>query len=269
MQRSVRRRSTRPSRKKGTGTCLSEHSERVTMRTWAQAAGVPPEVSKMLGRWAPSTDEGYVRAQRSSIIRAQAHVAHFVKANAGCDDPVDERTVLEKMGVRMLQLGYDSADVKAQIRRLRYFDRTRRREVRSFRWTLLDVEPVEKGDVDDVEQPEFPDFLPEVSVAGIPDSDTDVEEINPEVIPNGYFVVSKVGKTGRKTLHKKGECYRVPGVHYADFEIIGPGPPEPERYHQACKACFETRGGARRPLVGGDVSGSDEGTVSSSEFEAS
>lgn len=55
---------------RGAGTQFSEHSERVTMRTWAEATGVPPEVCKRLGRWSPSSDEGYMRAQRTTVLRS-------------------------------------------------------------------------------------------------------------------------------------------------------------------------------------------------------
>ena len=36
----------------------SEHSERGTMNTWMQMAGVPPEVRRMVGRWSVSQRDG-------------------------------------------------------------------------------------------------------------------------------------------------------------------------------------------------------------------
>ena len=257
-----------PLLERGVGTCLTEHSERVTMRTWAQCSGVPPDVCKMLGRWSPTVDEGYMRAHRSTVTRAQEHIAHFVKSNMAGVDPFDERETIEKMGVRMLQLGHSEDEVREQLRRLRVFDESAYSEIRQFKWTMIDAEPEEKGARGSTE-PEFPDFFPEVVPVGLPDSESELEEVNGELVPSGFYVISKVGKASRRTLHKMGECYRVPGVHYADFEVIGSDPPEPERYHQVCKACFQGRGSAaaplrRRKLVEGSES---EGSVSSSDFE--
>ena len=34
----------------------------MTVTTWAQLGGVAEDVCRMLGRWSPSLDEGYMRA---------------------------------------------------------------------------------------------------------------------------------------------------------------------------------------------------------------
>ena len=43
-------------------------------------------------------------------------------------------------------------------------------------------------------------------------------------VPHGVYVLSVTGRGGRKTLHRVGECHRVPGVHYGKFEIVGETP---------------------------------------------
>lgn len=58
----------------GVGCVWSEDSERVMMRTWAGAAGVPETVWKMLGRWTPSLDQSYDRSVAVHIVLAQVHV---------------------------------------------------------------------------------------------------------------------------------------------------------------------------------------------------
>ena len=40
----------------GIGVLWTEHSERVTIRTWAQAARIPEDVRRMIGRWRPSAE---------------------------------------------------------------------------------------------------------------------------------------------------------------------------------------------------------------------
>ena len=75
----------------GVGTVWSEHSERVTLRTWAAAAGIPGDIMKQLGRWCPTTDQGYERTFRTNTIKAQARIAEFVRRSmGGRQGPFDE-----------------------------------------------------------------------------------------------------------------------------------------------------------------------------------
>ena len=233
----------------GAGAQFSEHSERATMRTWAEVAGVPPEVCKKLGRWAASVDDGYMRAQRASVMRAQAHVACFIRGNIGGPGPFDERAVIEAIGVRLMKLGYREEAVKDQMQRLKTFDGSSRARVRRYRWTMLEVQPEEKPP-----EPEGPppDYWPDYSVDVVVETESDTEAelgIKPEVVPGGHYVVSIIGRSERKTLHRVGECHRVPGVHYRRYEVVGEDLPEPGLFHQACKACFASRGGAAAPLA--------------------
>ena len=45
----------------GVGTLWTEHSERATLRSWAAAARIPPDIRRQMRRWRPATDEGYER----------------------------------------------------------------------------------------------------------------------------------------------------------------------------------------------------------------
>lgn len=100
----------------------SEHSERVTMRTWARAAGVGEETCKRLGRWTPTVDQAYDRAIRMQILRAQARVAHFIHKNKGSRDPLDEELAFKRMAESMLAMGIQESRVAEQVERLRTFD---------------------------------------------------------------------------------------------------------------------------------------------------
>ena len=57
----------------------SEHSERGTMNTWMQMAGVPPEVRRMVGRWSVSQEEEYLRNLEAGVTGAQQKVARMVQ----------------------------------------------------------------------------------------------------------------------------------------------------------------------------------------------
>ena len=54
----------------------------------------------------------------------------------------------------------------------------------------------------------------------------------------GKFVVSLTTK-GSRTLHRIGECYRTPGVHYYNYEMLGDSRPAAATYHRTCKDCFQ------------------------------
>ena len=57
----------------GVSLCWSEHSERITLRSWVRTADVPEDICKTLGRWTPSTDLTHDRSFRMQVLRAQDH----------------------------------------------------------------------------------------------------------------------------------------------------------------------------------------------------
>ena len=105
----------------GVGCIWSEHSERVTMRTWAGAAGVPETVCKMLGRWTPSVDQSYDRSVASQIVRAQMHVAEFIKQNFNHVGPFGEMAVLDLVEDKMRGMGYHPEVIRVQREKLETF----------------------------------------------------------------------------------------------------------------------------------------------------
>jgi hypothetical protein len=85
----------------GVCTLWSEHSETVTIRTWAEGSGVPEHVRKQIGRWTPTVDQAYERNARSNMLRAQATIACFIKKNLGARDHFDEALVIAAVSERM------------------------------------------------------------------------------------------------------------------------------------------------------------------------
>ena len=89
----------------GLSTLWTEHSERMTMRTWAQAVRIPDDIRRQMGRWRPSADEGYEQAARINVLRAQKVIAEFIRGSLGKADPFDESAVLQLAYKKMVDMG--------------------------------------------------------------------------------------------------------------------------------------------------------------------
>ena len=91
--------------------------------------------------------------------------------------------------------------------------------------------------------------------------------------PHGY-VVAIAGSSRRRRLHQVGRCWRVPGLHYKDFEVFGDTLPAAEDYHLICRQCWpasgaqlalqeEQRRGASAQTAASKSSSSDASSASS------
>lgn len=54
----------------------------------------------------------------------------------------------------------------------------------------------------------------------------------------GQYVVSIQGKSGFRRLHLVGACFRVPGVDYLQYELLGQNLPATSTYHASCRNCW-------------------------------
>ena len=62
-------------------------------------------------------------------------------------------------------------------------------------------------------------------------------------LPLGTFVVSISSRTEFRRLDVTETCPRVPGLHYANFEILGTDEPSVHSFHARCLDCFpESKG---------------------------
>ena len=86
----------------------SEHSERGTMNTWMQIAGVTPEARRMVGRWSVSQEEEYLRNLEATVKEAQRKVARMIHEGPDSNSALeafekqvaeDLRRFLERRGV--------------------------------------------------------------------------------------------------------------------------------------------------------------------------
>ena len=250
----------------GLGVLWTEHSERVTVRTWAQAARIPEDVRKMLGRWQPSADEGYERNARINVVRCQAVLALFVKENLGNADPFDETTVVQLVEQRMRGMGHDQDDCEEQMVQLMSFmpGTGAAKQCRKPKWTTTGpVVLVEEPD--DAVEVKAEDEAAEAWVVSGEEEQAGAPEPTPVEKIAGMYVVSVVGRSKTRTLHRIGECHRQPGLHYASFEILGEDVPKSSAYHKACRQCFRSGIAEASNTLEDDSSGE----VSSSEMTPS
>jgi len=54
----------------------------------------------------------------------------------------------------------------------------------------------------------------------------------------GQYLVSIQGKSGFRRLHLVGACFRVPGVDYLQYELLGQNLPATSTYHASCRNCW-------------------------------
>ena len=72
----------------------SEHSERVTIMSWALIAEIPRETRRRWGRWSPGVDEEYAVTTKRVVTAAQGNLASKIRAQYGITDFVDDKSVL-------------------------------------------------------------------------------------------------------------------------------------------------------------------------------
>ena len=237
----------------GVMSCWTEHSERTTIRSWARAANVPEDVCKRIGRWTPTVDQAYDRSACMQIMSAQVHVANFIKGNAGRADPFDENSILVKVAQYMEEAGYPDGAAEVQLEKLMFFRREGGAPPKRLRWAM-------PGDFGPPQDKLEADSSGAESDGTIPASEG---ADGRRAVPLGSYVVSIVGNSKTRTLHRVGECFRILGLHFANFIVCGPEPPKVDQYHKACKVCFPRgqrmdQGPRAEEDSSGDISSSDE-----------
>ena len=211
-----------------TGSFWSEHSERVTMASWSAALGIQQEIIKRWGRWRPSVDEEYVKTTQVLVMRAQAEVARRMKAEGFRTDLIGEEEIISQVEERLRERGVAEETVKKQSKRFRFYRMAHRENMEGA------VEIGARAEADE-----------EVtSPAGSQVEPMDFEELEAAsetplaVVGLGTFVMSVVGRSKRRTLHRVGGCYRVPGVDYRDYVVVGDIRPTLIEGEKLCGTCF-------------------------------
>ena len=228
----------------------TEHSERVTLRSWASAASVKGVALKRLGRWKYSVDEGYDRTERADVEKAQVKIARFIKASKGKADPMDEEALLSKVRARLVEQGVEPSVVSEQLSLLRFF---------GSRMAMPATPEVDS-------QESASEKSSDGSGSDVAAPAEEVSEPVPQESMCGKFFISVVGRSRRRTLHRTGECYRKPGIHYREYRDLGDTWPAKSDYHRACRACFPKQ---REGCLGEEeTSSTSSSEVSSSDSES-
>ena len=224
----------------------SEHSERVTMVSWAAALAVDPESRRRWGRWKPSTDEEYAKTTLTMVMAAQKLVAEKLRLSWGRSDLIEDEVVLGELGHWLEERCFTEHEIDEQLRRLRHSQRGRRwrRAEGQQHLELEDGVPEDEADT-----PRFSDAADAPDPLPLEDAAVDLEAGALEVSV-GTFVLSIVGRRKRRTLHRVGSCYRKPGIHYKEFLVVGDDRPQLEAGERLCTSCF----GKRDKLVAEAVS---------------
>ena len=66
-------------------------------------------------------------------------------------------------------------------------------------------------------------------------------ELSAEETRTSYDILSIVGRSKKRTLHVIGGCYRVPGVDYRDFVVVGDVRPQLAEGERLCAVCFNSK----------------------------
>ena len=213
------------------GSYWSEHSERVTMASWAGALKIPQEVIKRWGRWAPSVDEEYVKTTKKLVMEAQEQVADKIKMHGLREDILGEEEVMRGLEQRLRERGVREEKISLQMRRLRFQQKSHRFEMAgaldsgaSEVRRDVEVPPTSPGD----------SVMEELDLEGL-DAEAPDEMVE---IGMGIYVMSLVGRSKRRTLHQVGSCYRRPGLDYKDYVVIGDQRPELKAGERLCGSCF-------------------------------
>ena len=66
-------------------------------------------------------------------------------------------------------------------------------------------------------------------------------------LKDGTWVVSKKRNGNSLTLHRVGSCWRIPGKHYARFEVLATAEideanPDNPKFNNICQDCFKGSG---------------------------
>ena len=165
-----------------------------------------------MGRWQPSTDEGYERLVKGNVMRAQQHIAERIRKSQGKPDELDEEVVLMELGEMMHEDGFNEEVIATQIELLRYFSEKSEPNMKRQRsWSMGSWEEVGRE-----ERESFVNMIHRLNV------DQDDEAPVEEQAANGP---DDVLPGEDETFHKVGECYRLPGVHFKKY-ILGELMPE-------------------------------------------
>ena len=232
----------------------SEHSERGTMDTWMLMAKVPPEIRKKVGRWSVTQEEEYLRNLEAGVRKAQEMVGNLIRRgpDGNRDLQLFEVQVLSDLSKYLEDRGVSSEKIKRQVDLLSMPvevpvgggspSGAAGSPAASVPYSLSVADVAYSASVFGVktELASEPSAGGEAALLSSGESEGEAEPaISGMDVALGSFVFSLRGTCNRRTLHRVGECWRKPGVHYRDFLVAGSDRPPLEAGDHECRDCFK------------------------------
>ena len=213
----------------------SEHTERVTMITWAASMGVEKEVRQRWGRWRPTVDEEYAKTTGTMVREAQKMICEGIRSHHGFQDVLNDLEVLTELTDWMVEKKFDVGAIEEQLTSLHPVrSMTAKAQLKKdgslekilwkseplvdvgYRGPLFRAQP--KEPVEDLDPPTPTSLI----LDEVQEQQVQAEaEAGRAEYPNGTYVMSVVGRSKRRTLHQVGACYRRPGRDYKSFLVVG------------------------------------------------
>ena len=158
-------------------------------------------------------------------------VARRMKTEGFKRDLVGEEEIIGQVEQRLRERGVAEDIIRRQSKRFRFYRMAYRENMGGA---------VEAAGMPDEE-------IVQTSPAGTDVEPLDFEELEAaeetplDVVGMGTFVMSIVGRSKRRTLHRVGGCYRIPGVDYRDYVVIGDARPVLIEGEKLCGTCFGSK----------------------------
>ena len=193
------------------------HSDRATLPTWAAALNIEKSRIDYVGRWRPGESAAYNRLALQMVIGVQAEVAQAARHCKG-EDIFFESLVLKELGLHAKKRGTAERDIEQMLLK-----------INASREICTGADSSGDCSAPSIDEIEVLDPLDEVEVDLGPAGGV-------EVLSAGRRVVSITKNGSCRTLHVVGSCWRVPGLHFRNYNLLDEG--ERGIYRHLCKDCF-------------------------------
>ena len=223
----------------------SEHSPRHNVPSWAATVlDISEDGINLLGGWVQKgTAPRYVETAERRIRVIQEATAKKLREARGGPDVVDEAKLFHRLRQHMELMSVVKEDQEDQINRLRWSSP----EADGDDSLFVDKVLLSEEEGDEVPRPNW---------------DPEAAPSNRDSLPQdllGQYAVSIGMKSGHRRLHILGGCFRVPELHYQQYELFERRP-DICSYDDYCRQCWPSKSS-------GAADASDEGSLSSSSSE--
>ncbi len=231
--------------------CHSPHSFRAFLPPALKATGAPEGEMAWLSAWQTKGSATYVRTGRHRTIQLQNRVADIAIAQEGKGDPIGERDTLDAITIALQHRGTTDEDKARIMQLLEFYTETDAETPTWASWegasapkaTTRFGQAADSSSSASASSAQPPMSKSPSSRAKEANVHTDNKASNEgaetgEQVIEGHVISISI-KTKIRTLHFLGSCFRIPGVHYRHYEVVGNRIPEQHEYESRCRACWK------------------------------